>query len=78
MPFISVKMYSGRTDEQKKAVALALGDALCESLGCPPTAVTVDIQEVEKEAWHDEVSVPFLEPRKDKLLIKGGTARADW
>ena len=77
MPYIAVKMWSGRSDEEKKAVAFALGDALCESLGCPPTAVTLEIEEIAKEDWQEQV-VPIIESRKDKMIIMEGTERSDW
>jgi len=77
MPYITVRMWKGRSQEEKKAVACALGDALCDSLGCPPTAVTLEIEEIEKEDWNEQI-VPIMEARKDLVIIKEGTERANW
>ena len=77
MPYITVRMWSGRSDEVKQAVAYALGDALCESLGCPATAVTLEIEEIDKEDWQEQI-MPIIESRKDKMIIMEGTERADW
>ncbi|MFM9859786.1 tautomerase family protein [Pseudoxanthobacter sp. M-2] len=51
MPNITVQMYKGRDPAKKKALAVALTNAMVESLGCPIAAVQVIIQDVEKHDW---------------------------
>lgn len=53
MPHISVKMMKGRTEEQKKALALALEKTLSETLGCSTTWVTVSIEDYNGEQWQE-------------------------
>ena len=51
MPFVSVKMLSGRTSEQKKDLAKAITDAMAETCGAKPEGTYVVIEEVEAEHW---------------------------
>lgn len=45
MPIIEMHMLEGRTTEQKSAVAAAMTEAVCTSLGCPPETVRILITE---------------------------------
>ena len=47
MPLVSVTMARGRSPEQKKAMLLAIIDAIVESIGAPRDSVRVWINEVE-------------------------------
>jgi 4-oxalocrotonate tautomerase len=51
MPMIRVEMYSGRTLEQKRAIARALTDALCATADCAPQSVQVILCDVDKSDW---------------------------
>ncbi len=66
MPHISVKMLKGRTEEQKKAAAKKLTEALCEALGCGDSHITVGIEDFTAEEWQ-EVFAKDIEGKKDTL-----------
>ncbi len=51
MPFVTVRMLAGRTDEQKKALIEKVTDAVCETANVPPERVHVFIDELEKEHY---------------------------
>ncbi len=51
MPFISVKMLKGRTDQQKKDLAKAMTDAMVEIFGAPADGTMVVIEEFDKDQW---------------------------
>jgi len=51
MPFVSVKMLSGRTKEQKKALAKAITEAMTETCGAKPEGTYVVIEEVDGDHW---------------------------
>ena len=51
MPHIHADIWQGIAPETREAVAKALTDAMVQSLGCPVDAVTVILNEVEKENW---------------------------
>ncbi len=53
MPIIEVKLWAGRTREQKAELARRFTEAMVEVVGCPPKAVTD----------HDRVIPAFLPPR---------------
>lgn len=51
MPFVSVKLLTGRTQEQKTQLVKTITDALEEICGAPRDGTMVVIDEYEKEAW---------------------------
>lgn len=70
MPYIAVKMWP-KDDAQRKALAENLAKAVVDTLGCPPEAVTLSIEEIEKKKWGETVG-PELEAKKDKMYIISG------
>jgi len=70
MPYIAVKMWP-KDDAAKKTLAENISKAVQESIGCPPQAVTVSIEEIEQEKWVETVG-PELEAKKDKMYIVKG------
>ena len=52
MPIVEIKLYRGRTPEQKREVARAVSDALVDLAGATPESVHVVFQEVERADWH--------------------------
>jgi len=51
MPSIHVELFAGRTVEQKRALALALTDAVVKTLGGSPEAVDIIFVDVERHDW---------------------------
>jgi len=51
MPVVTVQMWTGRTQLQKKALVRAITDAMVEHAGAKPTNLHVIIHEVPKENW---------------------------
>lgn len=51
MPFVSVKMLSGRTKEQKRELAKAITEAMEETCGAKPEGTYIVIEEVESDHW---------------------------
>jgi 4-oxalocrotonate tautomerase len=51
MPYVTVKMIAGRTDEQKRALVEKVTDAVVETTGAPIEAVTVFIEEMTKDHY---------------------------
>lgn len=51
MPYVTVKMLEGRTDEQKKALIEKVTDAVTETTGANPEKVTVFIEEMSKNDY---------------------------
>lgn len=55
MPHINVKMFPGRDDEKKKALADKLLKCAQETLGCPAEALSVSVEDVTPEDWNETV-----------------------
>jgi 4-oxalocrotonate tautomerase len=51
MPVVNVSLYSGRTPDQKAALAKAITKAISETAGVPDSATTIIFQDVEKTDW---------------------------
>ena len=48
MPYVTVKMLEGRTDDQKRALCEKVTQAVSETTGAPTESVTVFIEEMPK------------------------------
>lgn len=51
MPFIEVKLWEGRTREQKAEVARRFTDVMVEVVGCPQSAVSIVFDDYAKRDW---------------------------
>jgi 4-oxalocrotonate tautomerase len=51
MPVVTVQMWTGRTQQQKRALVRAITDAMVQHAGAKPTNLHVIIQEIPKENW---------------------------
>lgn len=71
MPHVVIKMYKGRTEEQKKALALTIKDDLIDTLGIGPGHISVAFEDYEPCDWH-EVERTEIDGKIDTVYIKGG------
>ena len=51
MPVVTVQMWTGRTQKQKRALVRAITEAMVQHADAKPTNLHVIIQEVPKENW---------------------------
>ena len=51
MPFVTVKMLDGRTQEQKRALVKAITDAMVDTCDAKREGTTVVIEEVTRDHW---------------------------
>jgi len=72
MPHITIKCYPGRTEEQKKKCAESVALAIANTLGCDISAVSLEIDEIEKENWTSDVWDKEISPNMENLYIKPG------
>lgn len=48
MPYVTVKMLEGRTEEQKRALCEKVTEAVAETTGAPAEKIVVFIEEMQK------------------------------
>ncbi len=51
MPFIEVKLYEGRSQEQKQALVDKITEAFAEIAGTPRSHVWIVFRDVPKDQW---------------------------
>ncbi|HEY4566490.1 4-oxalocrotonate tautomerase [Planococcaceae bacterium Storch 2/2-2] len=51
MPYVTVKMLPGRTDEQKRALCEKVTEAVSETVDAPKENITVFIEEMQPEHY---------------------------
>ena len=64
MPHIILKMYPGRTDEQKNKLAQAIADSIVKIAKCEEKLVSVAIEEIAPENWAETVYRPDIMEKK--------------
>jgi 4-oxalocrotonate tautomerase len=72
MPHLILKMYAGRTDEQKVVIADALTAALVHAAGSSKTSISVAIEDVAPEDWMEKVFEPDIAGRPGTIIKKPG------
>jgi 4-oxalocrotonate tautomerase len=51
MPLVTVKILEGRTLEQKRGMVKDVTDAIAKNLGCPTSAIHIDIMEMKTDNY---------------------------
>lgn len=72
MPHIIVKLYPGRSEEQKQALADQLVRDVVEIAKCREDAVSVSFEEIDPALWAEKVYKPDILGNKGKLYRKPG------
>jgi 4-oxalocrotonate tautomerase len=72
MPHVIVKLYPGRSEEQKQKLAEAIAKDIVTIAKCEDRSVSVAIEEIEKEVWAEKVYQPDILNKKDDLYKKPG------
>ncbi len=72
MPHVIVKLLSGRSDDQKKIIADAITQAVMTTAKCKEAAVSVSLEDVEPDAWVEQVYKPDILGNWDKVYKKPG------
>lgn len=72
MPHVIVKLWAGKTEEQKAKIAEAVTKAVMESAPCGEAAMSVAIEEYDPAAWAEAVYAPDITAKWDALYKKPG------
>jgi 4-oxalocrotonate tautomerase len=76
MPHVIVKIYAGRSDEQKQRIADEVTKALIAAAGCSEGSVSVGIEDVAPSDWTAAVYGPDIAAKADTIFKKPGYAPA--
>jgi len=72
MPHIIVKLYPGRSEEQKKKLADEIVKDVVAIAKCSEKSVSVAFEEIEKEDWEEQVYKPDILEKKATLYKQPG------
>ena len=72
MPHIIIKLYPGRSEEQKTRLANEIVKNVVEIAQCEKRVVSVAFEEIDKNEWPEKVYKPDIMDKKDNLYIKPG------
>ena len=72
MPHVVVKLYSGKSERQKQALAQAVTKAVMSALNYGEDSVSVGIEDVEPKDWTERVYRPDIIGKPDTIYKKPG------
>lgn len=72
MPHISVKLYPGRSEQQKVQLAEQIVKDVVSLLECGEESVSVAIEEIKPGDWAEKVYKPDILNNSEKLYKKPG------
>ena len=72
MPHVIVKLYTGRSEQQKAKLAEEVTKAIMTSANCTEEAVSVSIEDVPPNDWTEKVYKPDIVGKPDIIYKKPG------
>ena len=72
MPHVLVKMWPGKSEEQKARLAERVTEAVTKTLHYGEESVSVAIEEVNPKDWKEKVYDPLIRRKMDTLYKKPG------
>jgi len=72
MPHVIVKLYPGRSEQQKARLAQAIVKDVVAIAECEERSVSVSIEEIMSEDWAEKVYRPDILDKPEELYKKPG------
>jgi 4-oxalocrotonate tautomerase len=72
MPHVSVKLYPGRSEQQKTRLAQEIVKNVVAIANCGEESVSVSIEEIKPEDWVEKVYKPDILGNQGKLYKQPG------
>ncbi len=72
MPHISVKMFTGQSEQRKAELAVEIGKTVIAVLGASSDSVSVSIEDVAPENWATDVYKPEIIDKSQTVYRKPG------
>ena len=74
MPHVIVKLWPGKSEQQKRRLAHAITDDVMKALGYGDESVSVAFEEVDANVWREKVYEPDIVRKANTLYKKPGYA----
>jgi 4-oxalocrotonate tautomerase len=68
MPHVSIKLYPGRTLDQKKALTGRIVQAMEETIGVDDKSISVSFEEIDPADWDEVVVKPDIAGKLDCVV----------
>jgi len=72
MPHVIVKLWPGKTTEQKTTLCEKITEALKTSIDVPDSSISIAIEEIPKEKWKELVYDTEIAGKKELLCKEPG------
>jgi len=72
MPHVIVKLWPGKSEQQKERLADAIARSVMEVLNYGEESVSVGFEEVRARDWKDQVYQPDIQDKWEKLYKRPG------
>jgi 4-oxalocrotonate tautomerase len=72
MPHVIVKLWPGKSEQQKKRLALEITHVVMTTLSCGEESVSVGIEEVDAKDWMEKVYNPEIQTKPKTIYKKPG------
>jgi 4-oxalocrotonate tautomerase len=72
MPHVSVKLWPGKSEQQKTRLAEEIAKCVIETLHSKDESVSVAIEEISSQEWAEKVYKPEIQNKWDTLYKKPG------
>lgn len=72
MPHVSVKLWPGRSEEEKQRLAKAITEDVVRITGASESSVSVSIEDVPSGEWKEQVYDPEIRDKEEYLYKKPG------
>jgi len=77
MPHVIVKLWPGKSEQQKKKLADAIAKDVMDILHYGPESVSVAMEEIRSRDWAEKVFKPDIQKKPDQLYKKPGYGLED-
>jgi len=72
MPHVIVKLYAGRTEQQKAKLAQEITKAVMTTVNVDEGAVSVAVEDVKPQDWTDKVYKPDILGNRENIYKQPG------
>jgi 4-oxalocrotonate tautomerase len=72
MPHVAIKLFPGKTEDQKQRLAEAITKETMAIFGSKEESISVGFEEVEPQNWREQVAIPEILNKPNQIYRKPG------